>query len=134
MWLIIPSKERIKARPRYCGARKSRIFACTVSATARRTSQGQQLTDNGQDAEQDIAGSKGQGHPPGHHQIGDQHGIQGQLEHGRPFHQGKMAAAVFKDHRLMDHRQFQMGGRIVDGDAPRFGYRHEDKAHRGEDE
>ena len=32
-----------------------------------------------------------------------------------------MLAGIFEDHRLVDHRQFQVGRRIIDRDPPCFG-------------
>ena len=45
------------------------------------------------------------------HDVGDQ------LQARRPFDQRQMPRRVFEDHRLVDHRELEVRGRVVDRDA-----------------
>ena len=70
------------------------------------------------------------GQPAGEKDVHEQR-HQHQLLDGRaPFHQRKVAAGVFEQHRLVNHRQFQMRRRIVHGNAP--GFREQHNEQRGE--
>ena len=59
---------------------------------------------------------------------------QHELLDGRaPFHQRQVAAGVFEQHRLVNHRQLQVRGRIVHGNAAGFGQQHDEQRRKGHD-
>src|SRR5262249_28869030 len=51
------------------------------------------------------------------------------LEGSAPFDEAEVGAGILEDHGLMNHGEFEVGGRIVDGDAAGFG--DEDEEHGG---
>jgi len=61
-------------------------------------------------------------------------GVVEKFEAGGPLHQCKMPRRVFEQHGLMDHREFEMRGRIVDGDARVLREQHHGECDRREDD
>ena len=55
-----------------------------------------------------------------HEQVHEQRQVQ-ELLHGRgPFDEREIGSGVLEDHRLVDHRQLEVRGGIVDRNAPGF--------------
>ena len=82
----------------------------------------------GIDADSTRGQAAGPAHAQRHEHAGDQREIEQQLQHRAELDHREMAAGIFQHHRLMHHRQFQMGRRIVDRDAGILRDRHEDEA------
>ena len=63
------------------------------------------------------------------HQQRHQHEL---LDRGAPLDQRQVAARVFEHHRLVNHRQLQVRGRVVHGDAARLGQQHDEQRGKGQ--
>ena len=71
---------------------------------------------------------------PGNEQREADAGVVEELEARGPLDQREMARGIFQQHGFMDHRELEMRGGIVDGDAGVFGQQHHDEGDRGEDD
>ncbi len=58
------------------------------------------------------------------HQQRHQHEL---LDGRAPFHEREVTARVFEQHRLVNHRQLQVRGRVVHRDAARLGQQHDEQ-------
>ena len=123
-----PRKPSISAAPRKSGTRKTRILAMLVSNTPSSNAGDRQFddVDDGPDRRSPIAGV-GDRQAPGREDADDQRDVEQQLEHRGEFDHREVAAGIFEDHRLVDHRQFEMGGGIVDRNAAVLRHRDDDQ-------
>ena len=71
--------------------------------------------------------------PQGKKQREADAGVVEELEARGPLDQREVARGVFEHHRFMDHREFEVRRRIVDGDAGIFGEQDHDERDRRED-
>ncbi len=70
-------------------------------------------------------------HAPGQEQGKADAGVVEQLEAAGPFHQGQMARRILQHHGLVNHGEFQVGGRVVHRDARVLRQQHHDEGHAG---
>ena len=73
------------------------------------------------------------GDAPGQKQREADAGVVEELQARGPFDQREVPRGILEQHRFMDHREFEMGGGIVDGDARILCQQHHDERDRGED-
>ena len=109
------------------GTRKSRSFAMRVSSTATTPARITSLASRLATATARAAGVMLDRDAPRDEEIAEQREEDEQLDRGRPLDEGQVAAGVLEDHRLVDHRELEVRGRVVDGQAPGLGQGHDEE-------
>ena len=71
--------------------------------------------------------------PQGRNKRKSDAGVIEELQARGPLHQREMPRRVFEQHRFVDHREFEVRGRIVDRDAGVLGQQHHHECDSGKD-
>ena len=114
------------------GTRNRRSFALVLSVTVMATARAKQL-----------GGPRGHGHQERHErhvasqadrqeEVGEQRQVQQFLQRTGPLDQGEIRARVLEHHRLVDHRELEVRGGVVDRDAAGLGDHDDEQSREGE--
>ena len=123
-----PRKPSIRAAPTKSGTRKTRILAMLVSNTPSATPASRELGEIDEGAEQPVRDARvGDREAPRGEDADDERDVEHELQHRGEFDHREMPAGIFEDHRLVHHGELEVGGGIVDRNAPVLGERHDDE-------
>ena len=83
--------------------------------------------------QQDGRGATEARDTPGDEEVGEQGHEEEELHRARPLDEREVAARVLEHHRLVDHRQLEVRGRVVDGQASGLREHHDEEGREGEE-
>ena len=130
---MIARSARTKDTLSSSGTRNSLSFAMRVSKTAIRPASVMSFASKRDHGDHEGGRCQRDGHAPRDEQVREQRAEHQELHRRGPLDQREVAPGVLEHHRLVDHRQLEMRGRVVHGKTACLCQRHhEERAEREE--